>query len=387
MRAAYRLGFAAPLLCALAHCGGCDSVPKDAVTNCEVTTILAAPVRTDILFVIDDSGSMHDEQENLATSFHAFVERLASSPVENEFQIGVTTTSVDWPESQVDGSVVIHEEDDNGQPYTDGALVAAEGRSTLLQAGSQTLVEDFDANVNVGTAGSPKEQGFRAALLAVTDRVADGSNAGLLRPGARLAIIIVSDEDDCSDLASPPAVIFPNRSDGCHTDDEQARLPAVTDFVSALQAQLAGEARDVLVAVIGAVDPDTKEPEACSDQAWPARRYNTFIDALGTQQGFIDSVCQSDFSDTLRVIAGLIDPGQTVDLTETPADPRLLAVQLTRADGTQVACPVAVGGASDAAAGAVYVAPQAGESAKLTFQGDCELRQGDQINVQLLCAD
>ena len=384
MRAAFRLGFAAPLLCALAHCGGCDSVPRDAVTNCEVTTILPAAARTDILFVVDDSGSMHDEQENLATSFHAFVERLASSPVENDFQIGVTTTSVDLPEYQPDGSVEIHTSNE-GQPFEAGALVGAEGKR-LLAASSPTLVADFDENVNVGVDGSWKEQGLRAAKLAVMDRIADGSNAGLLRPGARLAIIIVSDEDDCSDPASPPAVIFPFEGDGCHSPEDQSKLPAVADDVSALRAELAGEARDVVVAVIGAVDPDTKEPEACSDQAWPARRYNTFIDALGIQQGFIDSVCQADFSETLRVIAGLIDPGQTVDLTETPADPRLLAVQLTRADGTQVACPVAVGGASDAAAGAVYVAPQAGESAKLTFQGACELRQGDQINVQLLCA-
>jgi len=36
--------------------------------------------RTDILFVVDDSGSMEDEQQNLAANFDAFIERLAASP-------------------------------------------------------------------------------------------------------------------------------------------------------------------------------------------------------------------------------------------------------------------------------------------------------------------
>jgi hypothetical protein len=390
MRAPRRLGLAAPLLFALARCGGCDSAPEDAVTHCEVTTILPAAAKTDILFVVDDSGSMAAEQANLATSFHAFVERLASSAVHNDFQIGVTTTSVDWPEyeSGSSGPYGVQTTYPDGRPYPAGALVAAAGKPTLLAADSQTLVEDFDANVHVGTDGSAKEQGLRAALLAVTDRIADGSNEGLLRPGARLAVIIVSDEDDCSDLASPPALIFTEGGNGCHSAEDAAKLPPISDFVSALTGQLAGEARDVVVAVIGSVDPRTKEPAiACNPtQAYPAYRYAAFVSAFDGG-GYIDSVCQGDFSDTLRVIAGLIDPGQTVDLAETPADPRLLAARVTRADGTEVACPVAVAGSADAAAaGAVYLAPEGNLPARLTFQGDCSLGQGDQVHIEVLCA-
>ncbi len=386
----FRAAVAAGVLVALARCGGCDSVPEGAVTKCQVTTIVGQPAKTDILFVIDDSGSMRAEQENLAASFHAFVDRLASSPVKNEFQIGVTTTSVDWPtyDSGGSGSVTVHTTYGDGRPYAAGALVAAEGKPKLLPASSPTLVDDFDANVNVGISGAAKEQGLRAARLAVTDRIADGSNAGLLRSGARLALIIVSDEDDCSDPASPPAVIYPASGDACHSDADQAKLPAVPEYVAALRAQLAGEVRDVVVAVIGSVDPQTKQPvqPACNPFGYPAKRYKAFVDAFETN-GYVDDVCLADFAGTLRAIAGLLDPGQTVELSETPADPRLLAVQLARADGTTAACTVAQAGEAGAGgADAIYRPPQQGRPAALTFQNACELRQGDTLRVEVLCA-
>lgn len=368
---------------------GCGSPPAGAVTSCQVTTVLPAPVETDILFVVDDSGSMAAEQQNLATSFDAFITRLAASPVKNEFQIGVTTTSVDWPfTAQNAAGYTVQTTYDGVKPYPKGALVAAAGHPRLLLASSPTLVQDFKANVNVGTNGAGKEQGLRAALLAVTDRIGDGANAGFLRPGARLAVIVVSDEDDCSDPATPPAIIYvPNGPDRCHSDAEQALLPPVASYVTALRGPLAGQARDVLVAVIAAVDPLTKQPAppACNPNGYQAKRYRAFVDAFG-QQGLIDDVCQADFSATLRAIAGLIDPGQTIELAETPADPKLLTVSVAHAAGGTTSCPLLPAGSGASATGVVYVAPQPGHAAKLVFQGGCTLAQGDQVHVQVLCA-
>jgi hypothetical protein len=373
---------------------GCGDPPARAVTKCDVAAPIAKPAQTDILFVVDDSGSMQPEQTNLATNFDAFITRLAASPVKNEFQIGVTTTSVDFPRYDTGsaGSFKVFTTYDGtptGKPYPAGALVAAAGRPTILVATSPTLVDDFKANVNVGTSGSGKEQGFRAAQLALTDRIADGANAGFLRPGARLAIIVVTDEDDCSDPASPPAVIYPSSGDACHSDAEQAKLPAVADYVSKFKgAPLGGSVRDVVVAVIAAVDPVTKQPVApvCSPGGYPAKRYSTFVSAFGSE-GLIDDVCRADFRSTLAAIAGLVDPGQKMDLDQEPADPALLTVSVTRAQGATTSCTLALEGAANvAAADVVYHPPQSGLPPWLSFQGNCLLQQGDTVQLQILCA-
>jgi hypothetical protein len=83
------------LLLALALLPGCacDTVPEDAVTRCEARVEIGK-ASTDILFVIDESGSMDEEQQNLQDNLSDFVTALASSPVRNDFRIGVTTTSV-----------------------------------------------------------------------------------------------------------------------------------------------------------------------------------------------------------------------------------------------------------------------------------------------------
>ncbi len=380
-------GIAVAVLAALAGCGAFDSVPSGAVTKCQVDTIVPGVPKTDILFVVDDSGSMQPEQQNLAASFDAFITRLASLPVKSDFQIGVTNTSVDWPiyDRGASGPFTTVTAYGDGRLYPAGALVAAAGRPRILQASSPTLVDDFKANVDVGTSGASKEQGLRAAQLAVTQRITDGTNAGFLRPGARLAVIIVTDEDDCSDPATPPAVIYPSSGDACHTDAEQAKLPPVSEYVSAFRAQLAGEARDVVVAVIAGVDAQ-KQPvkPACSAGGYPAKRYKVFVDGFGAE-GLIDDVCQADFTATLQAIAGLIS-SQTLPLSETPADWRLLAVTVAHEGAATRACQVALAGSDTSAADAVYTPPQQGRAPSLTFQRGCALEQGDQVHVQVLCA-
>ena len=378
---------AVTVLAALAGCGALDSVPSGAVTNCQVVTLV--PSKTDILFVVDDSGSMQPEQANLATNFDAFITRLSQSAVKSDFQIGITTTSVDWPFAADNAAgFTLRTTYDDGTPYPAGALVAASGKATILKSSSPTLVEDFKANVNVGTLGAAKEQGLRAAELAVTDRIADGKNAGFLRQGARLALIIVTDEDDCSDPASPPAVVYPARGDACHTDEDQASLPPVSTFAKALRGQLAGQTRSMVVAVIAGVDPETREPAkpVCSPGGLAAKRYKVLVDDFGGA-GLIDDVCQADFTRTLQDIAGLID--QNVDLDQALSDPNLLTVSVSHAAGSTAACKLAQAGGDTSAADAIYTGPdpQTGRLPSLTFQRSCALGAGDQVHVQVLCAN
>lgn len=406
----------------------CDRVPAEAVTRCETRTIRGA-ARTDVLFVIDDSGSMAEEQQNVRDGLAGFVERLANGPVQNDFQIGVTNTSVEdfggtrsyWhgPNEDADPSAALD------RPFPSGALLSVDPASIgpeddavpdgglyrfdparaagnplagfvgprILRVGSPTLLDDFRANVLVGISGTGKEQALRAARLALSDRLADGVNEGFLRPGARLAIVFVSDEDDCSDSAG----LVPTDGSGPQVClEDKGRLDAVGEFAAFLRGPVGGELREVVVGVIAGVSFATPPVPSCgeshcADQACAtafdeATRFTALVSELGTLRTRIDSICDANFADSLASIADLLVP-QSIALEGTPADWRMLAVSVGRRDGTRVACEVAREGDADAgAADAVYTPPLEGRAATLTFQNGCRLTQGDTADVKLVCA-
>jgi len=382
----------------LAGCLGCDSVPTEAVTRCEQEAIVPGAFRTDILFVVDNSGSMAVEQGLLASAFSDFITELSTSPVQNDFQIGITTTAVDvpvcihWDASRNCTSWELRTSYGNGEPYEAGSLVAAlvtpatpttpeVRRPAILRAGSPTLVDDFMANVALGVSGPSKEQGLRAMEQAL-----DGRNAGFLRPGSALAVILVTDEDDCSDSGTDPQIVF-SGPDRCHSDADQALLPPVQRYIDVLRGSLGGEVRDVHLGIIAGVDATTGAPvqPACNADGYPAYRYRALADAFG-ESAVVADVCQPDFAATLAAIAAMLDPGQTVPLSGAPADWRLLQVGLTRADGSQASCRMGLPGAAAAEAEAVYHPPQAGSPPRITFQGACLLRPGDSIQIRVVCA-
>ncbi len=395
------------VLMALAACGGCDEVPGKAVTDCQAVGIASA--RTDILFVVDDSGSMATKQQILASNFAGFIDQLALLPVKNDYQVAVTTTSVNrwvagttFADTFSSPGPTCNPAPNGGQPYPAGALVRVVGNADVcsrqqfttgtprvLPAGSPTLIADFMENVYVGADGSGKEQGLRAARLAVSDRVADGTNAGFLRPGARLVLILVSDADDCSD---PLDQGYANEPTGCTSYPVQ-------DFVAFFKGPIAGEQRDVLVAGIISVDPVTKNAAACEVQsAYPtcgptgttaehaAPRYKAFVDAFDPLN--VDSVCNCTFETTLTRVATLI--GQEVPLAQEPADWRLLTLSVAKPGGATIPCTLGLAGAGGTP-DVVYTPPTATRSATLTFggagvSGTCTLQAGDQISLKILCA-
>jgi hypothetical protein len=384
----------------------CDRVPRNAIESC-TTDVRMAPAMTDILVVVDDSTSMTDEQRNLRQNLAAFVQALAASPIPHDFQIGVTTTSVD-PTYGRPAEYPYWEPPFNGQvvPYPAGRLVAIDpgaltdpalegkllwdrpsGRfvgTRLLPTGSATLVDDFEANVLVGVLGSDKEEPLRAAQLALTTRIADGTNAGFLRPGARLGIIILTDEDDCSeDVAVASQVGTTN--DLCHSATIKAQLESLDGLVGFLQGPIDGELRDPVLAVIAAFDPVTLQPVRCADTYDDPTRLAALLDTLGPAHAFRGSICDPSFGPSLQHIADLLVP-QTVPLEGAPSDARMLVASVLRG-GATLRCPVAPAGDPAASeAGAVYAPPQGGRPATLTFQGQCQLQAGDQVKLAVICA-
>ena len=187
----------------------------------------------DVLFVIDNSGSMAEEQEKLAAAMDALLDRLP-----DDFRIGFTTTDSGnprcnntTPESgrlvlsscldRVETGEFVASDIDYSQACTNGCglrdsdLTVTPTATDVDGPAPRKWIEVKDgvsniegASVNeavrcyapMGVAGcgfeSHLESMYRA--LAASKDKASTTNYGFLREGAALAIVIVSDEADCS---------------------------------------------------------------------------------------------------------------------------------------------------------------------------------------------
>lgn len=136
-----------------------------AAQQAEQFTALADPP-IDLLFLVDQSGSMDDDQALLAANFQGFVTALEAET--GNWQVGVVT----YDHGCVNGGVL-----DASTPDYAGAFADAV------------------------TAGEDREITNDEALLRLADRALSqlsGCNAGLHRPGALLHVVVVSDEPERS---------------------------------------------------------------------------------------------------------------------------------------------------------------------------------------------
>ncbi|TNE51925.1 MAG: VWA domain-containing protein [Deltaproteobacteria bacterium] len=169
---------------------GCNDYPLKRLvvknyTEITKTESLAAVKAVDILFVIDNSGSMEEEQAKLQRNFEAFINELVSKDI-NDYQIGVITTDMADPSQ-------------GGR--LQGKTVKIINGQTMSKA---VVIQNFKENVIVGTTGTSYEKALDAMKRALSpEMIGKGKpNEGFLRDGATLAIIFVGDEDDCSNNGS-----------------------------------------------------------------------------------------------------------------------------------------------------------------------------------------
>ena len=160
----FKKTFALCLFLSLLGCGK-DSTPK-LIKNQKLKSrvgIVANP-KLDILFVIDNSGSMGSHQDHLANQIDLFLQGLgALSHI--DYQIGVITTDID--------------------------------QNLLAQQGFYTKIQPVDVlknNLQVGTGGSGHEIHFETAKKALEDSIA--SQGMFYRSNAHLAIIFLTDTED-----------------------------------------------------------------------------------------------------------------------------------------------------------------------------------------------
>ncbi len=169
--------------------GGTFSFSSDSSQFQQAATF--APRKLDVLFVVDNSGSMQTSQTNLAANFPSFINYFKSKGY--DFRIAVTTTDAYY------GDVFLA----NGCSLCN--VQQTQFRATADQTAGATLyrVVDnvtpnldlvFSNNVQVGTRGSGDERAFSSMRAALSSSL----NSGFHRSDAYLSVIIVSDSDDYS---------------------------------------------------------------------------------------------------------------------------------------------------------------------------------------------
>jgi hypothetical protein len=134
--------------------------------------------KLDIVWVIDNSGSMADEQADLGNNFDSFITQFINKNV--DFKMGITTT--DTSSNSLKGKMVTG---------SDTKLTSA-----AAAANPNRFMTDFKNLVNVGIYGSGWEMG-----LAATEGFMEKYAASFIRPEAYLAVVILSDEEDQSSKA------------------------------------------------------------------------------------------------------------------------------------------------------------------------------------------
>ncbi len=156
--------------------------------------------KVDFLFVIDNSGSMGDEQATLVANFPAFIDGIQAT-LENvdTIHLGVTTTddySSNIAGCQTLSSLVVQTNSGVCGPYDEGANYMTE---------MDNLDVAFSCAALVGTNGSASERAMGAAVGAVTG-VNGGPgqcNFGFMREDALLVIVIITDESDTNSPGNP----------------------------------------------------------------------------------------------------------------------------------------------------------------------------------------
>jgi len=235
--------------------------------------------KVDILFVIDESGSMCGEQDNLADNFKYLTD--IAKQWGNDFQLGITTTNVKDEDAcgKFFGSpriVDLSSLDSFPGNVQDVGCSGAGEQESGLETGRRALtppnINDSDTPCNC-----PEDEPCPAACdeldLCVKGKCG-GFNRGFLRPDAALEVVFVSDEED----QSPGSV------------------PFYIDFYKSIKGFL-NESMFHAHAIVG------PKPSGCNisadEGADAGKRYIDVQEATGGEFG---SICDESFAQVLEDI-------------------------------------------------------------------------------------
>ncbi len=228
--------------CILLLIAGCSDYD---VTRSQVSdTFTQAPADggVDILWVLDNSGTMYEEQAALGEHAESFVAVLATYSV--DFHLGVVDTDM-----------------------TDDAPGTLLGET--LSADEGDLLAGFRMSIEAaGIDGSRDERGFDAAIAGADPA---GANTDFARADAALEVIVYADEDDHSSVS-------------------------VEETLGQLRSNRADESVSINT-IVGDL------PAGCFSQSAAADAGIRYVDAQEASEGMAASICTTDLGAVLSRLA------------------------------------------------------------------------------------
>jgi hypothetical protein len=317
---------------------------------------IAANKDVDILFVVDNSGSMGEEQATLAANFEAFIDVLERPLVAANYRIGITTTDngnpwcggsgpeagslrmsscrsrptefvfdgavakdatqeacydicpEEWTDIEIQPSTIDGEDEAKPRPWLESI-----GGKTNLPEGLDT-VQAFQCMGPQGIDGcgfeSHLESMWKALRRAQTD---DDPAHGFIRDGAILSVVHVTDEEDCSYNTDWESIFLPD-GDRTFWSDPTAAAPT-----SALcwRAGVACEGEDCHTVNLD-VSGNEVSDEAADDEAVlrPVSRYTELLQGIEDSKQRINPT-----QEVLVAMIGGVNGDGSVTYQETLADP------------------------------------------------------------------
>ena len=244
--------------------------------------------KLDLLFVIDNSRSMRDEQDSLARSFPNFIDVVEQVLDATDFHIMVVSTGGDRhdeDEPALDPEACDEIQGAGKRSSADGEDCGIAGGLSYMADGQPNLADTFSCMARVGTDGSAFEEPMDAALAATSDALnaVGRCNAGFLRRDAILVVTLVTDEEDRASTGDPE------------------------DWRRALLG-LKGGNEDALV-VLGLVGDNNVDGgllggKCAGSDADGAPRLQQFVEGLN---GVLGSVCAEDYTPFFQTAVGAID--------------------------------------------------------------------------------
>ena len=271
---------------------------------------------TDIMFTVDNSCSMGDEQSALAVNFASFLQIVEALDI--DYHLAVATTDV-------------------------GDMGQFQGSVPIITPSTPDPGGTFSANVNLGTGGSGIEQGFHNAWQALEAALNNsGNNAGFLREDAGLRLIFVSDEQEQSgSLMSWTWDMYVDYYVNLKPNPEWV-------IISDISGGMAG----------------------CSGAGGSASSGSDYVLATQSTGGVSASICDPNWVSTLSALGWLSQSfADTFELTQIPV-PETIEVRLNTV-------PIFVGWVFDSALNAIVFdvdhVPENGDTIEIeyTVMGDC----------------
>ncbi|WP_257458489.1 choice-of-anchor D domain-containing protein [Archangium lipolyticum] len=289
--------------------------------------------KVDVLFVVDNTASMVEEQPRIVSAMPAFADAALAKGV--DLHVAVTTTGIDSATNACPGGARGGEAGrffpvDNSGPR-------------ILTHNTPDLAGVLRKNVDVGQCAAV-EQGFEAVRRALSEPLVNGAddprtpepndgNRGFLRDEAALVVVFMGDEDD-------------------HSPD------SVDTYVRFLQGRKGANQPQRMT--IYAIAPTAS---GCPTSGGAGTRY---AEAAARTGGEVLSVCTPDYAPLLRAVANKAFSAQDrFPLSEAP-DAGSLVV---RVNGSQVTTGWTYDGATNSVV--FSTAPSPGAKVEIRYRRAC----------------